>query len=214
VLEAPIRFSEASARYPAEVAVIMKKLSAGTRKVGRAGDARLRYAGSAPEKLKWSFRWGLQPSPRDDALKDSLDFEERRSALVKRIRHIVLVGEISDWEGTSIVGMNHSMPAEIAIKITGDVELSLAEDTRQSSMSIKERNEETRKATDPARLKAAAKIERKAKSLFAERFATSGLVDIAVEAGQTDQFFNDLDAALTAFLVDFVEPLKARFGEV
>ena len=110
--------------------------------------------------------------------------------------------------------MTHSMQAEIAIKITGDVELSLAEDTRQSSMSIKERNEETRKATDPARLKAAAKIERKAKSLFAERFATSGLVDIAVEAGQTDQFFNDLDAALTAFLVDFVEPLKARFGEV
>ena len=204
--ETPIKFSEASARYPAEVAVIMKKLSAGTHKLGNAGTARLQNARAKPNQLTWSLRWGVKPLMADRCR--SLDIEERRAEEVRRLKHIILVGSISEWEGTSIVGMNHALPSEISDKIYDDVELAVAEEARQLGMTTAEMEDELRKATDPERLKAVAKIERLAKSLFAERFNESGLVEIAVDAGKTEQLFNDFDAAFTAFLLDFVEPLK------
>jgi len=206
VREAPIKFSEASARYPAEMAVIMKKLSAGSRKVGNAGAARLRHAGAKPNQLRWSLRWGVKPLMASRCR--SCDVEERRAEEVKRLKRIILVGAISEWEGTSIVGMNHSLPVEISDKIYDDVELEIAEEQRQVALTTQEREAEVRRASDPERLKAIAKIERKAKKLFAGRFEESGLVEIAVDAGQTDQFFHGFDEALTEFLYDFVLPIK------
>ena len=128
-MELPITFALASARHPAGVEAIMRKLRSGKSK----------HRGKGPEDLTWRYEWSVRidgnpeeaMSP-DDAVKDRV-----------RRTHACLEGRIGHWRGYHVL---ESVPQEIADVHRRHIEEWRAERARVEALSPEERQREFNEA--------------------------------------------------------------------